>query len=98
MTMKLSLGFIILICFNVFCVIVSGNNELSFEVNIPVDGKPEIEMASNEDEDRLKIISRDEWLASSSTNQLTDLKLPVEKVVISHTATSTCMTQVKLTV
>lgn len=45
----------------------------------------------------LKIIGRNEWLAQIPQNELTDLKLPVEKVIITHTASELCMTQVNFT-
>ena len=42
----------------------------------------------------LRLISRDEWLAQPPNNELTDLVLPAKRVIITHTATEPCDTQV----
>lgn len=44
----------------------------------------------------LRIISRDEWLAQPPNNELDNLVLPVKRVIITHTATEPCDTQVRL--
>jgi peptidoglycan recognition protein LC len=49
-----------------------------------------------QDEQQLKIVVRDEWLAQPPSAQLANLNLPVNKVVIAHTATEDCSTQVTL--
>lgn len=45
----------------------------------------------------LRIISRDEWLAQPPKQDLTPLVLPAKRVVITHTATESCDTQVCVT-
>lgn len=42
----------------------------------------------------LRIVTRNEWLAQPPRERLDDLKLPVNKVIISHTTTEECNTQV----
>lgn len=41
----------------------------------------------------LRIVTRNEWLAQPPREKLDDLKLPVHKVIIAHTATEECTTQ-----
>lgn len=41
----------------------------------------------------LRIVTRNEWLAQPPREKLEDLKLPVHKVIIAHTATEECTTQ-----
>ncbi|EDS27550.1 peptidoglycan recognition protein-lc [Culex quinquefasciatus] len=41
----------------------------------------------------LRIVTRNEWLAQPPRERLDDLKLPVNKVIISHTTTEECNTQ-----
>uniref|UniRef100_A0A9I3ES85 Peptidoglycan recognition protein family domain-containing protein n=1 Tax=Anopheles epiroticus TaxID=199890 RepID=A0A9I3ES85_9DIPT len=41
----------------------------------------------------LRLVTRTEWLAQPPREELTDLKLPVGKVIIAHTATEGCTTQ-----
>uniref|UniRef100_A0A8D8B9R7 Peptidoglycan recognition protein n=1 Tax=Culex pipiens TaxID=7175 RepID=A0A8D8B9R7_CULPI len=41
----------------------------------------------------LRIVTRNEWLAQPPRERLDDLKLPVNKVIISHTTTEECKTQ-----
>ncbi|XP_055623049.1 peptidoglycan-recognition protein LC-like [Toxorhynchites rutilus septentrionalis] len=41
----------------------------------------------------LRIVTRNEWLASPPKEELTPLTLPVSKVIIAHTATEGCTTQ-----
>lgn len=41
----------------------------------------------------LRIVTRNEWLAQPAREKLDDLKLPVHKVIIAHTATEECTTQ-----
>lgn len=41
----------------------------------------------------LRIVTRNEWLAQPPRGKLDDLKLPVHKVIIAHTATEECTTQ-----
>lgn len=41
-----------------------------------------------------RLISRNEWLAQSPKHELTNLSLPVDKVIILHSATEGCDTQV----
>lgn len=48
----------------------------------------------NQDKEQLQIISRNKWLAVSPSAEIFDLKLPLGKVVITHTATSECFYQV----
>uniref|UniRef100_A0A182P8R2 Peptidoglycan recognition protein long class n=1 Tax=Anopheles epiroticus TaxID=199890 RepID=A0A182P8R2_9DIPT len=43
----------------------------------------------------LRLVTRTEWLAQPPREELTDLKLPVGKVIIAHTATEGCTTQAK---
>lgn len=40
------------------------------------------------------MISRDEWLAQPANNELAELILPVNRIIITHTATESCETQV----
>lgn len=42
----------------------------------------------------LRLVSRDEWLAEPARAELTPLNLPVKRVVVTHTATDICETQV----
>lgn len=42
----------------------------------------------------LRMISRDEWLAQPPADELADLILPVNRIIITHTATESCETQV----
>jgi hypothetical protein len=42
----------------------------------------------------LRLVSRDEWLAQPPNNDLTPLNLPVGRIIITHTATEPCETQV----
>ena len=44
---------------------------------------------------KLKIVSRDEWFAQLPANELTRLDLPIRNVIISHTTTDNCETQVR---
>lgn len=49
----------------------------------------------NTDEtNNFQIISKNEWRASSSTGEINNLQLPVKVLVIIHTASSFCNTQV----
>uniref|UniRef100_A0A499FUP0 Peptidoglycan recognition protein long class n=1 Tax=Anopheles farauti TaxID=69004 RepID=A0A499FUP0_9DIPT len=41
----------------------------------------------------LRLVTRTEWLAQPPRDELTDLKLPVNNVIIAHTATEACTTQ-----
>ncbi|XP_050090115.1 peptidoglycan-recognition protein LE-like isoform X5 [Anopheles aquasalis] len=41
----------------------------------------------------LRLVTRTEWLAQPPREELTDLKLPVNNVIIAHTATEGCTTQ-----
>lgn len=41
----------------------------------------------------LRIVTRNEWLAQPPKENLTKLKLPVNRVIIAHTATENCHTQ-----
>lgn len=41
----------------------------------------------------LRIVTRNEWLAQPPREELDNLKLPVHKVIIAHTATEGCTTQ-----
>lgn len=41
----------------------------------------------------LRIVTRDEWIAQPPSNPLTDLQLPVSRVIIAHTAAEGCQTQ-----
>nr|XP_019562445.2 peptidoglycan-recognition protein LE-like isoform X6 [Aedes albopictus] len=41
----------------------------------------------------LRIVTRNEWLAQPPKENLTRLKLPVNRVIIAHTATENCQTQ-----
>uniref|UniRef100_A0A2M4AEU7 Putative peptidoglycan recognition protein long class n=2 Tax=Anopheles triannulatus TaxID=58253 RepID=A0A2M4AEU7_9DIPT len=43
----------------------------------------------------LRLVTRTEWLAQPPREELTDLKLPVNNVIIAHTATEGCTTQSK---
>uniref|UniRef100_A0A182JZX7 Peptidoglycan-recognition protein n=1 Tax=Anopheles christyi TaxID=43041 RepID=A0A182JZX7_9DIPT len=43
----------------------------------------------------LRLVTRTEWLAQPPREELTDLKLPVNNVIIAHTATEGCTTQAK---
>jgi peptidoglycan recognition protein LC len=43
------------------------------------------------------MISRDEWLAQPPNTDLAELKLPVSRVIITHTATESCVTQAACT-
>uniref|UniRef100_A0A182QID0 Peptidoglycan recognition protein long class n=1 Tax=Anopheles farauti TaxID=69004 RepID=A0A182QID0_9DIPT len=43
----------------------------------------------------LRLVTRTEWLAQPPRDELTDLKLPVNNVIIAHTATEACTTQTK---
>ncbi|XP_049544132.1 peptidoglycan-recognition protein LC-like isoform X1 [Anopheles darlingi] len=43
----------------------------------------------------LRLVTRTEWLAQPPREVLTDLKLPVNNVIIAHTATEGCTTQSK---
>uniref|UniRef100_A0A1Y9GZ02 Peptidoglycan recognition protein family domain-containing protein n=1 Tax=Anopheles dirus TaxID=7168 RepID=A0A1Y9GZ02_9DIPT len=43
----------------------------------------------------LRLVTRTEWLAQPPREELTDLKLPVNNVIIAHTATEGCTTQTK---
>lgn len=45
-------------------------------------------------ENQLHIISRREWIAQPPLYELDKLELPVPKVIIAHTATENCTTQV----
>ncbi|KAF5295491.1 hypothetical protein FQR65_LT10479 [Abscondita terminalis] len=47
--------------------------------------------------DKLKIISRKEWLAQPAFKQINELVLPIPYVVISHTATENCTDQAACT-
>jgi hypothetical protein len=42
----------------------------------------------------LRLISRDEWLAEPAREELTPLNLPIKRVIVTHTATDICETQV----
>lgn len=42
----------------------------------------------------LRVISRSEWLAQPPEHELDDLELPATRVIIAHTATEDCSTQV----
>jgi hypothetical protein len=42
----------------------------------------------------LRTISRDEWLAQPAEAELAGLNLPVSRVIVTHTATEACDTQV----
>lgn len=44
----------------------------------------------------LRLISRDEWLAQPPNEVLTPLILPAKRIIITHTATEFCETQVSL--
>lgn len=44
----------------------------------------------------LRLISRDEWLAQPPNESLTPLILPAKRIIITHTATEFCETQVSL--
>lgn len=44
----------------------------------------------------IRIITRDEWLAQPAKAELSNLSLPVKKVIIAHTATESCDNQVSL--
>lgn len=50
--------------------------------------------ATKPDYDGLKIISRRDWLAQPPQNELPSLELPLKRVIIAHTATENCTTQV----
>lgn len=41
----------------------------------------------------LRIVTRDEWTAQPPSSSLTDLQLPISRVIIAHTATEGCQTQ-----
>lgn len=43
------------------------------------------------------MVSRDEWLAQPPNDVLADLILPVNRVIITHTATDSCETQAQCT-
>lgn len=45
----------------------------------------------------LRLISRDEWLAQPPAADLARLKLPVNRIIIMHTATESCETQAACT-
>nr|XP_019562443.2 peptidoglycan-recognition protein LC-like isoform X4 [Aedes albopictus] len=45
----------------------------------------------------LRIVTRNEWLAQPPKENLTRLKLPVNRVIIAHTATENCQTQAQCT-
>ena len=44
----------------------------------------------------LRLVHRDEWLAQPPSNVLTDLEVPATRIIIAHTATENCSTQVIL--
>lgn len=44
----------------------------------------------------LRMVSRDEWLAQPPNEILTPLILPAKRIIITHTATEFCETQVSL--
>lgn len=44
----------------------------------------------------LRIITRDEWLAQSPKRELSNLSLPVKRVIIAHTGTENCDNQASL--
>ena len=44
----------------------------------------------------LRMISRDEWLAQPPEKDVVVQSLPVDRIVITHTATESCETQVIL--
>lgn len=48
----------------------------------------------NENSDTLKIISREKWLALPPTDEINLLEPPVKAVIISHTVTNNCSSQV----
>ncbi|XP_061496488.1 peptidoglycan-recognition protein LC [Anopheles gambiae] len=59
--------------------------------NIPQD--KDIEDDLFPDPRPLRLVTRTEWLAQPPREELTDLKLPVNNVIIAHTATEGCTTQ-----
>ncbi|EDO64108.1 AGAP005203-PC [Anopheles gambiae str. PEST] len=61
--------------------------------NIPQD--KDIEDDLFPDPRPLRLVTRTEWLAQPPREELTDLKLPVNNVIIAHTATEGCTTQTK---
>lgn len=42
----------------------------------------------------LRMVARDEWLAQPPNKELTDLNLPANRVIIAHSATENCTSQV----
>lgn len=44
----------------------------------------------------MRFVSRLQWVAQPPSNELNDLELPAERVIIAHTATESCETQVKI--
>ncbi|XP_058061133.1 peptidoglycan-recognition protein LC-like isoform X3 [Anopheles bellator] len=60
-------------------------------VNVPPE--KDIEGDIFPDPKPLRLVTRTEWLAQPPREVLTDLKLPVNNVIIAHTATEGCTTQ-----
>lgn len=60
-----------------------------FEYSVQMEKKVE-----TPPEKYLRIVSRSEWSALLPKNQLTDLVLPIGRVIICHTATDSCELQV----
>lgn len=57
-----------------------------------LEGKKASETATSSES--LRLITRNEWQAQAPKHELTNLSLPVDKVIILHSATEGCDTQV----
>ncbi|XP_049298980.1 peptidoglycan-recognition protein LC-like isoform X1 [Anopheles funestus] len=104
------LSFIVMISLMiVLCAIVavisiltaSGKARLRPPVGDGDDNRPNIPQDKDIEDDLfpdpkpLRLVTRTEWLAQPPRGELTDLKLPVNLVIIAHTATEGCTTQTK---
>ncbi|XP_049298984.1 peptidoglycan-recognition protein LC-like isoform X4 [Anopheles funestus] len=102
------LSFIVMISLMiVLCAIVavisiltaSGKARLRPPVGDGDDNRPNIPQDKDIEDDLfpdpkpLRLVTRTEWLAQPPRGELTDLKLPVNLVIIAHTATEGCTTQ-----
>lgn len=61
-----------------------------------LEGKKALETATSSES--LRLITRNEWQAQAPKHELTNLSLPVNKVIILHSATEGCDTQVSCNV
>uniref|UniRef100_A0A453Z2Z8 Peptidoglycan recognition protein family domain-containing protein n=1 Tax=Anopheles quadriannulatus TaxID=34691 RepID=A0A453Z2Z8_ANOQN len=102
------LSFIVMVSLMiVLCAIVavisiltaSGKARFRLPVGDGDDNRPNIPQDKDIEDDLfpdprpLRLVTRTEWLAQPPREELTDLKLPVNNVIIAHTATEGCTTQ-----